>query len=54
MVPDRLGIQIAQIGRQVEMHDRQPSSVSAQDPGLDEGPGSLIELMAVPSFVTSA
>ncbi len=42
-----------QIGRLVEMHDRQLSNLSAQDPGLHDGPGSLIESMAVPPFVTS-
>ncbi|HWX91629.1 MAG TPA: hypothetical protein VNY29_03275 [Terriglobales bacterium] len=45
---------LEQIGSQVEMQDRQLSNVSAQDPGLHDGPGSLIELMAVPLFVTSA
>jgi DNA-directed RNA polymerase specialized sigma24 family protein len=45
---------LEQIGRQVEMQDRQPSNVSAQDPGLHHGPSSLIELMAVPPFVTLA
>jgi DNA-directed RNA polymerase specialized sigma24 family protein len=45
---------LEQIGRQVEMNDRQLSNLSAQDPGLHDGPGSLIESMAVPPFVTSA
>ncbi len=45
---------LEEIGRQVEMHDRQLSNVSAQDPLLHDRPGSLIELMAVPPFVTSA
>ena len=45
---------LEQIGRQVEMQDRQLFNVSPQDPGLHEGPNSLIELMAVPPFVTSA
>jgi len=45
---------LEQIGRQVEMHDRQLSNLSAQDPGLHDGPVSLIESMAVPPFVTSA
>jgi DNA-directed RNA polymerase specialized sigma24 family protein len=44
---------LEEIGRQVEMQDRQPSNFSAQDPGLHDGPGPLIELMAVPPFVTS-
>ena len=39
---------LEEIGRQVEIQDRQLSSVSAQDSGLHDGPGSLIELMAVP------
>jgi DNA-directed RNA polymerase specialized sigma24 family protein len=45
---------LEEIGRQVEMQDRQLSNVSAQGPGLHDGPGSLIESMAVPPFVTSA
>jgi DNA-directed RNA polymerase specialized sigma24 family protein len=45
---------LEQIGRQVEMHDRQLSNLSAHDPGLHDGPGSLIESMAVPPFATSA
>ena len=45
---------LEEIGRQVEMQDRQLSNVSAQDPGLHDGPGSLIALMDVPPFVTSA
>jgi len=45
---------LEEIGRQVEMQDGQPSNFSAQDPGLHDGPGPLIELMAVPPFVTSA
>ena len=45
---------LEQIGRQVEMHDRQLSNLSAQDAGLHDGSGSLIESMAVPPFVTSA
>jgi DNA-directed RNA polymerase specialized sigma24 family protein len=44
---------LEEIGRQVEMQHRQLSNVSAQDPGLHDGLGSLIELMAVPPFVTS-
>jgi hypothetical protein len=44
---------LEQIGRQVEMQDRQLSNVSAQDPRLPDGHGSLIDLMAVPPFVTS-
>ena len=43
---------LEQIGRQVEM-DRQLSNVSAQEPGLRDGAGSLIEWMADPPFVTS-
>ena len=39
---------LEEIGRQVEIQDRQLSSVSAQHPGLHDGPGSSIELMAVP------
>lgn len=39
---------LEEIGRQVEIQDRRLSSVSAQDSGLHGGPGSLIELMAVP------
>lgn len=39
---------LEEIGRQVEIQDRQPSSINAQDSGLHDGPGSLIELMAVP------
>ncbi len=45
---------LEQLGRQVEMQDRQLSNVSAQGPGLHDDPGSLIELMALPPFVTSA
>ena len=45
---------LEEIGRQVEMQDRQLSNVSAQDPGLHDGPGFVIESMAVPPFVTSA
>lgn len=39
---------LGEIGRQVEIQDRQLSSVGAQDSGLHDGPGSSIELMAVP------
>lgn len=45
---------LEQIGRQVGMQDRQLSNASAQDPGLHDGPGSLIELIDVLRFVTSA
>lgn len=45
---------VEQIGRQVEMRDRQLSNVSAQDPWLHDGPGCLIELIDVLPFVTSA
>jgi DNA-directed RNA polymerase specialized sigma24 family protein len=38
---------LEQLGRQVGMQDRQPSNVSAQNPGLHEGPGSVVELSAV-------
>jgi DNA-directed RNA polymerase specialized sigma24 family protein len=53
VLPARLRA-LEQIGRQVEIQDRQLSNVSAQDPRLPDGHGSLIELMAVPPFVTSA
>jgi hypothetical protein len=45
---------LEEIGRQVEIQDRQLSSLSAQDPGLHDGRGALIELRAAPPFVTSA
>lgn len=45
---------LKEIGRQVGMQDRQLSNASAQDPGLHDGPGSLIELIDVLRFVTSA
>jgi DNA-directed RNA polymerase specialized sigma24 family protein len=45
---------LEQVARQVEMYARQLPSVSAQDSGLHNGPGSLIEFMALPPFVTSA
>jgi hypothetical protein len=41
---------LAQIGRKVEMQDRQLSNVSAPDPFLQDGPGSLIEAIAEPPF----
>jgi len=41
---------LEEIGRQVEIQDRQLSSINAQDSGLHDGPGSSIELMAVPSL----
>ncbi len=44
---------LEQIGRQVEMRDRQLSNVSAQDARLHDGPGSLIELINVLPFFTS-
>jgi DNA-directed RNA polymerase specialized sigma24 family protein len=39
---------LEQIGREVEMQDRPLPNVSAQDPACHVGPGSSIELMAVP------
>ena len=45
---------LEQVGRQVGMQDRQLSNTSAQNPGLHDGPGSLIELIDVLHFVTSA
>jgi DNA-directed RNA polymerase specialized sigma24 family protein len=45
---------LEEIGRQVEMQDRQLSNGRAEHPGLRDRHGSLIELMAVPPFVTSA
>jgi hypothetical protein len=45
---------LEQIGRQVGMQDRQLPNSSAQDTGLHEGPGSLIELIDVLRFVKSA
>lgn len=42
------------IGRQVGMQDRRLSNASAQDPGLHDVPGSLIELIDGVRFVTSA
>jgi hypothetical protein len=39
---------LEEIGRQVEIQDRQLSRINAQDSGLHHGPGSSIELMAVP------
>ena len=45
---------LQEIGRQVGMQDRQRSNASAQDPGLHDGSGSLIELIDVLRFVKSA
>jgi hypothetical protein len=45
---------LEQIGRQVGMQDRQRPNASAQDPGLHNRSGSLIELIDVLRFVTSA
>jgi hypothetical protein len=45
---------LEQIGHQTEMHDQQLSNASEQDPGLHHGSGSLIELIDVLRFVTSA
>lgn len=42
-----------EIGRLLGMQDRQLSNASAQDHGLHEGPGSLIELIDLLPFVTS-
>ena len=39
---------LEEIGRQVEVQDRQPSTINAQASGLYDGSRSLIELMAVP------
>ena len=39
---------LEEIGRQVEIMDRQLSAIDAQDSRLHHGPGSLIESMAVP------
>jgi len=39
---------LEEIGRQVEIRDRQLSTLNAQGSGLHDGPGSLIELIAVP------
>jgi len=41
---------LEQIGRQVEMQDRQLSHVSAPNPRLHDGPGSLIEWIASPAL----
>jgi len=45
---------LEKIGHRVGMQDRQLSSTNAQDTGLHDGPGSLIELIDVLRFVTSA
>jgi DNA-directed RNA polymerase specialized sigma24 family protein len=45
---------LEEVGRQVGMQDRQLSNASAQNPGLHDGSGSLIELIDVLHFVTSA
>jgi len=45
---------LEQIGRNVEMQDRQLPNVSEQDPARYDGRGSLIELMADPPFLRSA
>lgn len=45
---------LEQLGRQVEMQDQQLANASAQDTGLHDGPSSLIELIDVLRFVTSA
>jgi hypothetical protein len=45
---------LKEIGRRVGMQNRQRSNASAQDPGLHDGPRSLIELIDVLRFVTSA
>ena len=45
---------LEQIGRQVGMQDRRLSNVSAQDTGLHDASGSLIELIDVLRFVKSA
>jgi DNA-directed RNA polymerase specialized sigma24 family protein len=53
-VPSARTRALEEVGRQVGMRDRQLSNASAQNPGLHDAPGSLIELIDVLRFVKSA